>query len=95
MNILRLPRIPAYLRDQQIHTERRILVFQEPLEFCDLLPEHVRRVAHPTDDAEAAGIGDCGGKFGAGGDVHTGEHDGVVDFEEVGHGGAELFWRMG
>lgn len=58
-----------------------------------MLTEHVGSVADATDDAEPAGVGDRGSEFRPGGDVHAGEHDGVVDFEEVGDGGAELLLR--
>jgi len=79
-SLLRLPRTPTNLRDQEIHPERRILVLQESLQLRNLLSQHVWCVADAADDAQAAGIGDRGSEFGTSGHVHSGEHDGVVDF---------------
>ena len=92
-NLLRLPRAAAHLRDQQVDTEWCILVFQKALQLGDLLAQHVGRVADAADNAQAASVGDSSGEFGAGGDVHAGEHDGVVDLEEVCDRRAELFWK--
>lgn len=88
--LLRFSGTPTNLWDQEVDPERRILVIQEAFQLCDLLPQHVGRVADAADNTQAAGVGDCGGEFRTGGDVHAGEHDGVVDLEEIGRCGAEL-----
>ena len=92
-SILCLSRIAANLRDQKIHAKRCILVFQESLQFGNLLTQHVRGVADASDDAETAGIGHRCCEFWTSGYVHTSEHDGVVDFEEVGDCCSELLWE--
>ena len=91
-NLLRLPRATTNLRDQKIHAKGCVLVFQESLQLGNLLAQHVWRIADASDDAETAGVGDCSCKFWTRGYVHAGEHDGVVDFEEVGGCGSELLW---
>ena len=88
--LLRLPRVAADLRDQKINTERRVLVLQEALQLCDLLPKHVWGVANTANDTNTSCVGDGGGELGTGSDVHAGQHDGVVDLEEIGRGGADL-----
>ena len=89
-NILRLPRITTNLRDQKIDTKWCVLVFQEPFQLGNLLTQHIWGVADASDDTETAGICDCSCEFWTSGDVHTGKHDGVVDFEEVCDCGSEL-----
>jgi len=83
------------LRDQEIYPEGRVLVLEKALQLRNLFPQHVWCVADAADDAQAAGIRDCGSELGTGGHIHTGEHDRVVDLEEVGRCGAELFWGTG
>lgn len=94
-SILSFPGTAAHLWYKKIDAKRRILVFQESFQLRYLLAQHVRRVTDASDDAETTGVGDCGCEFGTGGYVHAGEHDGVIDFEEVGDGGSELLWEMG
>lgn len=92
--LLGLSGAASNLRNQEINTKRRILVFQVALEFRDLLPEHVGCVPHSSNDSEAASVGDRCCEFGAGGNIHTSKEDRVVDFEEVGDRGTELFCGM-
>ena len=87
---LRLPGAAADLREEQVDTERCALVFEVALQLGDLLAKHVWRVSDTTDHAEPACVADGCCELRAGGDVHAGEHDGVVDLEEVGGGGADL-----
>jgi hypothetical protein len=91
-NSLGLPGATADLRNQEVHTERCVLVVEEALEFCDLFPEHVWGVADATDHTDATGVGDGCCELGTGGNVHAGEHDGVCDLEQVGGDRADLFW---
>ena len=81
----------SHLGNQEIHPEWCVLVLQEALEFRDLLSEHIRCVSNAADDTKTAGICYRCCEFGASGNVHASEEDGVVDFEEVGDRGAELF----
>ena len=92
-SILCLPRVTPNLRNQKIHTKGCILVFQKSLELGNLFTQHIWRVADTPDDAETAGIGDRCCEFWTSGYVHTGEHDWVVDFEEVGDRSSKLFWE--
>lgn len=78
------------LWEQEINAERGILVVQEALELCNLLSQHVWSVADTTNNTNTARVGDCGGELGTSGDVHTGEHHGVVDLEQIGRHRAEL-----
>lgn len=78
------------LGKEQVNTKGRVLVVEVALELGDLVLEHVGGVADATDDAEAASVGDGSGQLGAGGDVHAGEDDGVLDPEHLGDGGLDL-----
>lgn len=89
-SLLGLARATSDLREQQVHTERRILVFQESLELRNLLPQHVRRVSYSTNHAESACVRDSCGQLGAGSHVHAREEHRVVDLEQIGGGGTEL-----
>ena len=92
---LGLARAASDLRQQQVDTERRVLVLQEALELRNLLPQHVRGISNAADDTETAGIGNSGGELGAGGDVHAGQEDRVVDLEQISRGGAKLLCCCG
>lgn len=94
LDLLGLSGAASDLRNQQIHAEWRILVLQVAFEFRDLLPEHVGCVPHSSNDTETAGVGDRCCEFGTGGNIHTSEEDRVVDFEEVGDRGTELFCNL-
>lgn len=63
------------------------------LELGDLLAQHVWGVSDSANDTDSASVGHGGGELRAGSDVHAGKHDGVVDVEEVGGGGAEHLCR--
>lgn len=91
LSLLRLPGVTANLWNQEIYTKRSVLVLQEALELGNLFSKHVWSVANASNDTQTAGICDGGSKLGSCGHVHTCEHDRVVDFEEVGDRGAELF----
>ena len=92
ISLLRFPRIAAHLRDQEINPERRVLILQEALELCYLLPQHIWCVSYSTNDAESARICDSRCELGASGDIHACKHDGVIDPKEVGYCGAELLY---
>jgi hypothetical protein len=91
LHILSFPGTAANLRNQEIDTERSILVVEEALEFRDLFSEHVRSVTYATDHTNTTGIGDGCCELGTGSHVHAGEHDGVCDLEQVGGDRADLF----
>jgi hypothetical protein len=80
----------AYLRKQEINSEWCILVLQVTLEFCDLLAQHVWCIANSANDAQATSVRDGSGKFGACSDVHTSQHDWVVDLQEISRCGSDL-----
>lgn len=94
-NVLGLSCTATDLWKEEINTERCVLVLEETLELSDLLPEHVWGVSNTADDPDAAGVGDCSGELGACGDVHAGQHDGVVDLQEIGGDGPDLLWQGG
>ena len=89
--LLGLPSIATNLWDKEIDAKGRILVLQVGFQLRDLLSEHIWGITDAADDAEATGVGDGCCETGACGDIHPGEHDRVVDFEEIGDRGAELF----
>lgn len=89
-NVLRLSCATADLREEKVDAERRLVVLEETLQLCDLLSEHVWGVADTTNDTNTTGVGDGSGELWASGDVHTGEHDGVVDLQEIGRDRADL-----
>ena len=64
--VVRLARVAADLREQQVDAERRLLVHQERLELVNVLTQHFGRVAHAAHDAEATGVGHSGGELRAG-----------------------------
>ena len=88
--LLRLSGTASDLGDEQVDTKWCVLVLQICLQLGNLLAQHVWGIAHAANDAETASVGDGGCEFGTCGYVHTGEHDGVIDLEEVGDRGAEL-----
>lgn len=88
--LLGLSRIATNLGQQQINTERCLFVNQEALQLGDLFPQHVWGISDTTDDTETTGVGNCGGELRAGGNVHAGEDDGVVDLEEIRRNGLDL-----
>ena len=59
MDILGLACAAADLRQEQIHTEWCLLVFEIGLELCNLLAQHVRRIPDTADDTETASIISC------------------------------------
>lgn len=77
------------LRQQEVNTERSLLVSKEALQLGDLLPEHVRCVANTTDDTQTTGVGDCGRQLRASGHVHTSQQNWVVDLEQISDGGTD------
>lgn len=94
-DVLGLSCTATNLWKQEINSEWCILVIKEALQFCNLLPEHVWGISNTTDDTDSSGVGDCGGKLRAGGDVHACKHDRVVDLEEVRSDGSDLLWPWG
>ena len=80
----------ANLRNQEIDSERCVLVVQEALQLGNLLAQHLGGVTDTTNDTKTSGIGDGGGELRASGDVHAGQHDGVVDLQEIGACRAKL-----
>jgi hypothetical protein len=91
-DLLSLPGTATNLRNQEVNTERCILVVEEALEFRDLFSEHVWGVADATDHTDATGIGDGCCELRTGSNVHASEHDGVCDLEQVGGDRTDLFW---
>ena len=81
----------ADLWEQQIDTERCVLVLQIRLELCNLLPEHVWSVADTADDAQSACIGHGGSELWTSGNVHTGQEDWMLDSKQIRRDGLELF----
>jgi hypothetical protein len=81
---LGLARIATDLGKQQIHTKRSILVVQEALQLVNLLAEHVRSIAHTSDDTDTTCIGHGGGELRTGSHVHARKHDRVVDLQKIG-----------
>lgn len=55
-NSLGLSSASTDLRNQQINTERGVLVVQEALQFCDLFLQHLGGVTDTTDDTQTTGI---------------------------------------
>ncbi len=90
--ILGLPCASPDLREQEINAERRCLVVQEALKLCDLLLQHLRRITNTANNAQTTGVRHRRRKLRAGRDVHAGEHDGVVDLQEIGNGRADLLY---
>lgn len=88
--VVGLPSATADLGKQEINTEGGVLVVQVALQFADLFTEHIRGIPNTTNNTETTRVGDSGSQLRASGDVHTGQQDGVVDLEQVGHRGADL-----
>lgn len=89
--LLGLAGIAANLGKKEIDAEGSVLVDEVRLELVNLLAQHLGSVADTTQDTHTAGIGDGRRELGAGGDVHAGEEDGVVDLEKISDLGADLF----
>lgn len=87
--LLGLASATANLGQQEVNTERSVLVVKEALQLGDLLLEHVRSVADTTDDTQTTGVGDSGGQLGASGHVHTSQQNWVVDLEQISDGSAD------
>lgn len=90
MCLLGLSCTATNLWEQEIDTERCVLVVQEALQLCDLLAEHVWSVADTADDTDTTSVGHSGGELRTSGHVHASKHDWVLDLEQIGRGGAEL-----
>lgn len=88
------PGAAADLGYQKIDPKGSVLVVEETLQFCNLLAEHIGCVADTPDDAKATCVCDGCCELGSSSYIHTGEHDWVVDLEEVGDRGAELLWDV-
>ena len=88
--VLGLASAATDLGEQQIDTERSVRVIEVLLELRNLLAEHVGSVTDTTNDTETSSVGDGSSQLGAGGDVHTGQKDGVLDLEKIRDGGANL-----
>lgn len=95
MSLLGLTGAATDLGDKQVDTERSVLVGEVLLELSNLLLEHVGGVADTTDDTHTTGVGDGGGQLGAGGDVHAGKQDGVLDLEKISERGSDLLCEGG
>lgn len=89
-HLLGLARTAADLREQEVDAEWRVLVCQVALELGDLLSQHVRCVTNTADDTETAGVGDSSSKLGSSSHVHAGQHDGVLDLQQISELCAEL-----
>jgi hypothetical protein len=84
----------TYLRKQEIDSEWSVLVREVTLEFCDLLAQHVRCIANSANDTQATGVCDSSSKFGACSDVHTSQHDWMVDLQEISRRGSDLLCML-
>jgi hypothetical protein len=93
--LLGLAGTASNLWEQKIDTEWSVLVVHVALELGDLLTEHVGGVSDTSDDTDTSSVGDGGSKLWAGGNIHTGKHDGVVDLQEIGERRAQLLCRNG
>lgn len=82
--MVRLARIAANLRQREVHAKRQVGVLEVGFHLGDDLAQLVGRVHEAADDAEAAGVGDCGGEVTAGDAGHAGEEDWVLDAQEGG-----------
>lgn len=87
---LGLAGVSTDLWEQEVNTERRVLIVKVALEFLDLVTEHVGGITDTTDDTQSAGVGDSSGKLRASGNIHASKEDGVLDSQEIGDGSAEL-----
>lgn len=81
------------LGQQQVDTERGVLVVEITLQLGNLLAQHIGCVTNTSDDTETTSVGDRGCQFGASGHVHTRQQDGVVDLEQIGNGGTDYLCR--
>lgn len=93
MSLLGLTGAATDLGEKQVDTERSVLVVEVRLELLNLLLEHLGGVADTANDTQTAGVGDGGGKLGAGSDVHARKQDGVLDLEKISDGSADLLCR--
>jgi hypothetical protein len=91
MHLLGLSGIAANLGQQQVNTEGCVLVVQEALEFSNLLPQHVWRVADAANDTETASVGNGSGELRTGRDVHASKQNGVFDPQKLGRDRLDLF----
>lgn len=78
------------LGEEQVDTERSVLIVEVALELVNLIAKHLGGVADTTDDTETTGVGDGGSQLGSSGDVHAGQQDGVLDLEKIRDGRANL-----
>jgi hypothetical protein len=90
--LLGLTGTSSNLWQKQINTKGCVLVFEEALQFCDLLAKHVWCVSYSSNDTETSGICDCCCELGASCDVHSSEKNRVVDLEQICRDRAELFY---
>lgn len=79
------------LREKKVDTEGSVLVVQVALEFGNLFAEHLGGIANATDHTQTTGVGDSGSELGTRSHVHACQQDGVVDLEQIGDRGADLF----
>lgn len=92
MYVLGLARATTNLGEQQIDTERRILVGEVALELGNLLSQHVRCIANTTDDTETTSVGDSSRQLGTSSHVHAGQQNRVLDLEQIGELCADLLY---
>jgi hypothetical protein len=71
------------LGKKQVDTKGRFLVVQVSLQLGDLLAQHVWCVADATQDTDASSICDGSSELRASSHVHTSQHDGVLDLEQI------------
>jgi hypothetical protein len=91
-DILSLARISTDLGQQNINSERRILVLKMRLQFLNLLPQSIWTVAETPNDADPACIGDGCGEEWACCYAHSCQHNRMRDVEEVRQRRADAFW---
>jgi len=81
--LLGLPRTSADLGKQEIHAKGSFLVVEVALQLRDLLAKHVGSISNAAEDTDSAGVCYGGCQLRAGGHVHSSEHDGVLDLEQI------------
>jgi hypothetical protein len=87
---LGLSRASADLGKQEINTKGCFLVVEVALQLRDLLAKHVGSVSNAAEDADSASVCYSSCQLRAGGHVHAGKHDGVLDLEQIGELCADL-----
>mmetsp|Transcript_17281 Transcript_17281/g.35088 ORF Transcript_17281/g.35088 Transcript_17281/m.35088 type:complete len:422 (-) Transcript_17281:113-1378(-) len=87
--VIRLPRTLADLGEQEVDPERQILVPEALLQVVDLLLELLGGVPDSADHPETTTVGYSRRQLRTSSNIHTGQHDRVLDAQELGEGGLD------